>query len=314
MKKLFLLSLTIFLFSLLNAQEYEYVPFPTTNAVWSEVFTYPISSPYSLLSEYRRFAMNGDDTTINGMQYKKLFMFSDSVFDVKNADYIGGIREDSNKRVYYTGKLVFEKFSLDTKGDTSKSEFKMYDFSANIGDTITLDVFIVHDYIVVKDIDTVNILGKYRKVYSFESFYWVYWTEGIGNVTGLLFGSDALPTNGLYNELVCFEENGTQSYYNEDYGSCRPETNLVYSNLVEQSKNSGELKITPNPSSGHIKISFDQSQTGTLTVYSGLGNVCLSKNVYKEKEIGIDISGKGIFLVKFISSDKKGYCSKLIIN
>jgi hypothetical protein len=315
MKKLFLLCLTVSLFSNLNAQEYEYVPFPTTDAIWSEVFYYPISSSsLSEKSEYRRFAMSGDDTTINGMQYKKLFMFSDSVFDVKNADYIGGIREDSNKRVYYTGKLVFEEFSLDTKGDTSKSEYKIYDFSANIGDTIILDVYLFENYSVVKSIDTLNILGKPRRVYSFQDFFWVSWIEGIGNVAGLLFSSDVLPTNGLYNELVCFEENGTRFYYNEDYGSCRPETNLVYSNLVEQSTNIGELKITPNPSHGHIKVSFNQSQTGTITVYSGLGNVCLSKKVYQEKETEIDVPGKGIFLVKFTNAGINIYSSKLIIN
>jgi hypothetical protein len=315
MKKLFLLCLTFLLFSNLNAQEYEYVPFPTTNAIWSEVFYYPIgNSPFSEMSEYRRYALNGEDTIINHIQYKKLFMFSDSVFDVNYADYIGGIREDTNKRVYYTGKLIFEKFSLDTKGDTSKSEYKIYDFSANIGDTITLDVFIVHDNIIVKNIDTVNILGKYRKVYYFENFYWVSWIEGIGNITGLLFGSDALPTNGLYNQLVCFEEDGLQYYYNEDYNSCRPETDLVYSNLVEQLSGNRELKIMSNPSHGHIKVSFNQSQTGTITVYSGLGGVCFSKNVYKEKETEIDISGKGIFLIKFINANKNTYSSKLMIN
>ena len=37
--------------------------------------------------------------------YKKLFWFQDSVFNPLTAECIGGLRENSQKQVFYKGKL-----------------------------------------------------------------------------------------------------------------------------------------------------------------------------------------------------------------
>jgi len=46
--------------SSLFAQQYEYIPFPTENAIWSEVY-YPRNEEEPILE---RFALNGEDTLI----------------------------------------------------------------------------------------------------------------------------------------------------------------------------------------------------------------------------------------------------------
>ncbi|MDO8896622.1 MAG: hypothetical protein Q7V19_03160, partial [Bacteroidales bacterium] len=66
--------LTRFLFILttlmaLESHAQEYVPFPVSNAIWSEVFT---DLQPSIINPYR-YGIDGD-TIINELQYSKLYL------------------------------------------------------------------------------------------------------------------------------------------------------------------------------------------------------------------------------------------------
>jgi hypothetical protein len=115
------------------SQEYQYVPFPDSGAIWSEVY-YPETDGNVPSSEsiFERFALSGEDTIMNEKLYKKLFIFYDSVFNKNKASCVGGIREDSLKRIYYCGSIIHDCKPMVTE----YSEILLYDFSLNLGDSL----------------------------------------------------------------------------------------------------------------------------------------------------------------------------------
>ena len=113
--------LTLFALNL-NAQEYSYIPLVKPGVqIWSETST---SQGYR---HYNRFALTEDDTIIDSDTYKKLYWFQDSVFNPLTAECIGGLRENTQKQVFYKGKLGYDNEFWHTD--------MLYDFSLSLGDT-----------------------------------------------------------------------------------------------------------------------------------------------------------------------------------
>jgi len=255
------------------AQEYHYVPFPDSNAVWSEIYWKPISEPYPRW-EYNQYALFNEDTVINGITYHKLFHSnSASKIEKENAVYIGAIREDRNRRVYirYDGKFKPDE-------PYYKKEFLLYNFDLNIGDTIWQEEDSIEispmEYLVAKAIDTIQIYNSRRKVFSFLEPFWVYWIEGIGNVKGLIFTSGDLPTNGMNNDLICMHQNDTLMYFNNTYNDCVPQ--FVIDDVAILPNN--DMKVYPNPVTGGV-AHFENLDFDTLELFSSKGNRLHLKNI-----------------------------------
>src|SRR5665811_499822 len=123
--KILKLSAIVLLFTLtVKAQEYQYVPFPDSNAVWSESYS-SSDAPWI----YNKYALFNEDTIINGIVYHKLFHTENkSEITRENSVCIGRIREDSLKRVFVNGTMFFAV--------PETEELMIYDFSLEVGDTI----------------------------------------------------------------------------------------------------------------------------------------------------------------------------------
>lgn len=133
-----LITLILFLLlikSNLDAQEYQYTPFPDSNAVWSEIYYKPISEPCPSWV-YNKYALFNEDTIINDIIYHKLFHTNSTEITKENSECIGGIREDSLKRIFV---ISSSEFVPEIK------EVMIYDFGLNEGDTI--------DYIFSQGVD-----------------------------------------------------------------------------------------------------------------------------------------------------------------
>ena len=157
MKKIILFIAFIIIYN--NNYSQTYCLFPDSNAVWSEVNDID-DPPWRI---YHLFGLLNQDTIIDSIKYHKLFSFSDTIFTRENATFVGGIREDSLKRIYYKGKNVFESYLIDPHPDEEKL---LYDFSLNVGDTFRLNhsyAFSEDDSLVVSKIDSLLINNKYRK-------------------------------------------------------------------------------------------------------------------------------------------------------
>ncbi len=211
--------------SQLFAQEYEYVPFPDSGAVWSEMYT-----SEETMDVYENFALSGKDTIINDIYYKKLYIFYDKTFDKNQAKCIGGIREDENKRIYSKGDTVIHNDKPFWLAEPPLDEMLLYDFSLEIGDTIKNGNS--HDEIVVMDIDTILFGNTLRKVFKLS--HHVEWIEGIGNTRGLLYSSGDIAIGGSNGYLICFIQNDSVLYHNDYYDNCFPpllNIDNIYSNI-----------------------------------------------------------------------------------
>ncbi|MBN1414512.1 MAG: T9SS type A sorting domain-containing protein [Bacteroidales bacterium] len=220
------------------SQEYSYVPFPDSNAVWSEIYYPPaFSGDQPTCQSYVLF---NEDTVINDKTYHKLYRLNDTVIDRQNAIYMGGIREDSSKRVYYLGK---HPFPSDYPED---EELLLYDFSVDIGDTVRNVMFALsYQFLVVTSIDTLSFFNdnSLRKRINFD-YPFVKWMEGIGNNMGLLFFSGDIPSDGTWNDLICFFHNDTLIYHYSVYDGC-----FCTITGIDEKRKTDDIEIVfyPNP-------------------------------------------------------------------
>lgn len=270
----FLIFITLWAFS----QEYEYVPFPDSGAVWREIYyNWDEDSPDKTTREY--FAVNGEDTIINDHVYSKLFIFHDSAFNKTTATCIGGIREDSLRRIYYSGDgLHFLKPNLEC---ANNNEIKLFDFGVEVGDTIwSLNTYHTSNGLIVSNIDTI-LLGKTlrRKIYfelydEADSFWGFSWIEGIGSTRGLLYISDDTPTSKL-NHSHCFYQNNENVFLNDIYSDCTP----AATGLTGQTINI-DVKVYPNPiANNEARFIFDELSIEVITLYNGRGCIIRSVDV-----------------------------------
>ena len=276
MKKVIIKSLIIFQSISAFAQiEYEYVPFPTSDAIWTEeyIFYVPDSSdPLNpiLTYEYDRFALSGEDTVIDNLSYKKLYVFFDDFFEKSNAQYVGGIREDENKRIYFKGEPEGFRYlkpdDLPTScglSDDFSYEILLYDFSKNIGDIIYFEC--VDHFFTVTDIELVQIGNSYRKKFTLD--YSTEWIEGIGSLWGLFFRHVVIPTSsyGPRNKLVCFIQDGEILYSNNEFEDCFP------SSKIETSKNSQGILVYACSLNENLIFDFGELPISKFSIYDITG-------------------------------------------
>lgn len=305
MNKTIVTIFIIFYFKISLSQEYKYIPFPDSGTIWSEVYYFPeprwpdtMRKPPS----YERFTVNGEDTIINDIIYKKLFMFYDSVFIKNKATFIGGIREDENKRVYFKSDSFLHEFKpMNWMYDYN--EIILYDFSLDVGDTIkNINCMPEDDVLVISKIDSVLIDNRYRKMFHFNPMPWIKWIEGIGNLNGLLFTSGDIPTNGTYGSLICFKGNKKILYFNNDYSECFPVLTGIETNKEDYSN----IHVLPNPSNGNIGLCFGKHRIRVVQIFDYKGRQCGYFNIHLQSDLFLSTEKyqPGIYFYK--ATDEKG--------
>ena len=176
MKKLLLILTVVFGFTVAQGQTTVYHSLVDTNSLWS-YYKYSAMTPW--WAKTTNFYFFKGDTIINTTLYKKLYLLD----SLMGTTYQAGLREDSiNKKVYI---------------NQGTNELLLYNFSANVGDTI---MFLHYGYgtrATVDFIDSIQLQdGNYRRLFhsvvsppALDTFG-VYTIEGIGNL-GELLGDEA---------------------------------------------------------------------------------------------------------------------------
>ena len=247
-KQVFLLLLMIIGGGSLKAQEteYSYVPFPTENAQWSVA--------------NEKYALYGD-TIIDEIKYGKIYkQTSDSLFefDINKAEYFCAIRNDvESKRVYGIYKEVLPiKYYNTGLLPAFEKEMLLYDFSLDMGDTVTVANFDEADrggyisynkYIRVEAISIANyfvdayvgnhITYELIHFYNSDSIFTLEnnehrkrilllgdkvpiaacWIEGIGSSSGP-FVHDVYDFLEYYpKRLLCYKEDDEYMYYQHEF-------------------------------------------------------------------------------------------------
>jgi hypothetical protein len=290
-KQLLFCALLIGLPFLSFAQEYHYVPFPESGAVWSEVY-----SSEETLEVYERFTMTGEDTLINNIQYHKLYIFYDKIFNKNKAKCVGGIREDEKKRVYFKGDSIIHRYKPFWGTAPPMNEILLYDFSLQIGDTMKINISnLSTGSLRVTNIDTVQIGNNLRKVFKFDHTD-ASWIEGIGNTRGLLFSSLSLSTGGEHGYLICFLQNETVLYHYGYYDDCFPST--ANNEFI---KSEFDITVCPNPVNGNsIHFVWGNNELKTLELFDFRGVLIGTLNVAGETmlEYPVGTMQPGIYFYK----------------
>ena len=302
------LGFLITLFALnLNAQDYEYIPMVKPGVqIWT--CDYIDCWEHYL---FRRFALTDEDTLIDGDTYKKLYFFTDSIFNPLTAECVGGLRENEQKQFYYKGG--------DILGGMVKPGL-IYDFSLSVGDTFSNDFYtnIIGFPLVleVKNIDTVYYAGAQRREFeigelsdtSSSPYIVAQLIEGIGNTQGLMFD--------MYLNFTlcqpqgrnrCYEYNGELLYHDNPSQDCI--TPLYGLGEIKLEDNS--IILYPNPTSMDINIS-SENIINSIEIFNSLCQKVYQTNVkQKEKTLDINSLSKGVYIIG-INTDK-GYSRKKLV-
>jgi hypothetical protein len=300
-----------FLFTLLcittQAQEYTYIPMVKPGLqIWTDDYADCVGHYL-----FRRFALTDEDTLIEGDTYKKLYFFTDSVFDSSTAECIGGLRENEQKQVFYKGGTL--------PGGILNPGL-IYDFSLSIGDTFSHYFYFDFPQIFeVKSIDTIDYAGAKRKRFNIglygdtilPPYYVAKLIEGIGNTQGLMYDMYWNLTLCMYGgENRCYEHNGVLLYHNYSQNVQDCTTPLLGINEIKLEDNS--ITLYPNPASESINIS-SENIIKYLEIYNPLGQKVYQIEVNnKSKSININSLPKGIYIIGV--NTEKGYINKKLIN
>jgi hypothetical protein len=259
-----------FITSVCSSQVSVYHPFPDSNAVWNVhvqaccatacTMAPPVSNP-SLRDDYFNYFFDGD-TTINSIPYRKIYKTGSQHFhcvwdgNPLNPDnwysysheYAGALREDSTQKKVYCVLL------------NDNSESLLYDFSANVGDTLNT----INCGLVIQSIDSFMANGSYRKKFNLTGQPSYSIIEGIGSTAGLF---EELCPFETYGWLQCFTENNILLYH-DTLLSCDIPTGI---NAVPLPTNPS---LFPNPFSDHVTLFPNENLQGcTIRIIDLMGNL-----------------------------------------
>lgn len=304
----------------LSAQSY--LPFPTKNAVWSEVST--VLSDFDPVFINYHYAPVGD-TIIQNKNYTKLYGSTGNAFKLDSAQYVGAYLKESN-RIFF-----IDKGDLDPR--------VLYDFNVPIGWVLTT-VFNCGDtskigcmYSQLTSIDTVMYDDHIkRRRYVFD---WVsknfdgtidtlpnsehYWIEGIGSTFGFFpdrMGTLFYPvTPYIIKDLLCFQQNDTLIYTHSRLykGECYIDMLVDVKDL----DHSPVVNIYPNPAFDQIFIQHDfnlNKNTANILLIDVMGRVVLQKPL-DAYLVQLDVStiSPGIYFVQIRSKEGRvSVCKKII--
>ena len=301
-KYYFILFLFLFRF---NSLAQNYIPFPDSNAFWSQGNTYNDGTQLTV-NIYTLF-VNGD-TILNGINYKNLFssgteyIYSLAFTLISSTTHFNSFyayfREDSLKHIY-----VYN-FGVDQL---------VYDFNLQLNDTLDYLAypFILEPGTYVSSIDSILLGSNYRKRYHLSvpnlASDYITLTEGIGSSFGLL--DFTAPPFANSRRLFCFR--------NDEGNYILDSLNCNYVNIDEYEKNNS-FSIFPNPSTGKISLKIEEKIKSNfkIKIYNQLykeifNNIVEVKN---EKTIQIPlILTKGIYFILIQYGDKTEYLKCLIL-
>jgi hypothetical protein len=294
----------IFLFSFLitvftYGQNSIYHPFPDSNACWNYGY-YPGQCQFGDSQEFYSIMFTGD-TSINNQNYHKLntpfvlFYTSGTCTQDNIPGYKGAIRQEiPNKKVYYIPPM-------------SSTEYLLYDFNLDIGDTVSSYIAPFDSYDTVISIDSVLVGDNFRKRWYINDWYEIYYIEGVGSTYGLIQHSPGYVTDAPSYSLDCFllEE---QSLYPDTNANCQLITSIKKIDAF-----SDQVKVFPNPSKGSFSVEFNQPiDIREIYLTDLVGNIVFQKEINNEKQVNIDNLRGGTYILTIMHRNNSTAKRKII--
>jgi hypothetical protein len=300
MKPLYALLILLVFSETISGQAY--VPFPDSNVIWSEANRRSSFDPITA----HFYKLGNTDTVMSGTAYRRLYRSDDTLFS--DNECVGGIRQDiAQKKVFFYSNYGFAAYQ----------EALLYDFSVNAGDTVFADANNNKNNwqmdLIVHSVDSVQINGQFRRRINLRfaalpniDLLPCAWVEGVGNIVrGVVFPSGTLPNNGMWNELMCLQQNGTYVYQNTtDWNAVDTESFQlgcppVIQGIADADADGFSCLVYPNPATGNINLQLpQQGKVDFVQIFSLNGQLMEQRQVSTEKVITIDCKhyAKGIYI------------------
>ncbi len=213
---------------------------PTTTALWAE-------------NTSVKYAMDGD-TTINNVDYKKIWTSDEAVFNLSGATYHAALREEPAGVV----KAVMAGMT---------NEVILYNFNLYAG-LQSEDVYL-HGYgtvnVTVVGYDSIQVETEMRPVYIIETDqgYQYEWIGGIGSKRGLFTPAANFDP---VEELYCFHQNDTLVYLRLGVADCN-------TTAIEE-RETASIELYPNPSKGEIQVNTGfEVKNASLIITDAKGSI-----------------------------------------
>lgn len=302
MKKLKLIFICLLLIVVSNSYCQTYHQFPDSNAVWCAdrgLLNYqPLDTDEYHTYTYQQYLLG--DTLINGVAYHKIIENGIFSWVAIPPYYMGslpyynqydGCYRESNKQIFYVPP-------------STTTEYLLYDFNLNIGDTLPPTYVNGAGSIVVTSIDSIYDGNSYRKRFNLSTADTTLWQwagnylyasiiEGIGSTHGLLWYLE--PYFEIGGALFSFKQNGIV-IYPDTISSCEI---TGIQNILPRNNS---IELFPNPAATTLTLIVHDMKTvsASIEIYNSIGDIIYSKNIFIGQET-IDISDlpSGIYLLKF---------------
>ena len=296
MKTLGTLLLFFLLFSL-TAQTYH--PLVETGKRWS-AYHNPCDQG-NQFSEYQKFTT---DTMFGGHTWKRLLSTRDSLIYPWTS--VGFLREDSNRRVYFTLSGLSTKL--------------YYDFGLSVGDTVSPYDEPLFPYVLDSITSFELVTGEFRNRYVLrlvgpygvaDSCY-DYWLEGIGSLYGLMTPAFC----GIVGDnpsLICSWEHDTLKYHNPDFQEC-----YVITGIRHPASGIRHLVVYPNPATETVHIEFRSGMSSSFRfeLVDLQGNSLIRKTLtHPQTKVNLQETGikRGLYLYRISEKKRTIQTGKLII-
>ena len=278
--------------------------FPKDSAEWSIKFTDFNLPPYGgYITKTCHFALHGD-TIIQNLQYSKLYKDTislDSSFIFSHSQLIGFTREGLSKKVFLR--------------DTNSSESLIFDFSLQIGDTLST----LSPNGVVTGIDSILIGNSYKPRFSVDpglTLSPLEYIEGVGYLHGQgVFSNWRYFNIGVHKafELLCLKEKGNIIY---NSGSCYIDASYNMTAINDLTQLNSKAIVYPNPFNFKTTVAMDlELKNADMVIKNILGEESKKiKNIYGQQII-IDRNDlvSGIYFYQLTEGNKVLSTGKLIV-
>lgn len=208
-----------------------------------------------------------------------------------------------------------DKVYLRRGTNCSDKEYLLYDFSLNLGDTVTCGIYLdmpIYEYpymdttkFWVVDVDTVN----QERVLSMEYFVSqdgpvrpMTWTTGIGSDKHPFY-----PMSTTFDYCECDENTLCLSYPNDSVCNC----DYTYISIPEIENN--DFEVYPNPTDGKFTVQ-SASNKGQVSIYNTLGGLVFETQINSRAAIDLSDKQAGIYYLIFRADDGNLIREKLIKN
>ena len=286
------LLVIICLFFTIKSFSQAYIPFQFGNTRWAYMKTNTFGS-----TSYFYFSKDTNGIYYNGNKYWKIEKQTSPTYTPSTSYWY--IFDDTLSRKVYC------------YSNSSGLSYLLYDFSANVGDTINsvgnpvaIDTVIVDS---IKFISSNSIIRKHIYLHSirFTNPQTKIWIEGIGSTYDLFYPTITLPDPLL--NLICYQYNSYTLYPDSINGTNACNNFLTSVNNIENNL----FNIYPNPTQNTIHITANTiTPITSYKLYNSIGSL-IQNNKLKNNTIDISSLSTGIYYLQ-LQTDKTTQTTKII--